>query len=125
YALVHRYREAENEFREAEKISPNTLSSQAGLAYVYGLEGRRIEAGKMFPDLKTRAAQAGHPWLVCLVYIGLGRQEQALRWLEQARDDGDFWFDLNNPLVDPLRSTLQFQELERRVKGALEAHPSR
>jgi tetratricopeptide (TPR) repeat protein len=118
YALGHRYREAENEFREAEKISPNTLSSQAGLAYVYGLEGRKTEAEKMLPDLETRAAQAGHPWLVCLVYVGLERQKQALQWLEKAHDDGDFAFDLDNPLVDPLRSAPEFQELERRVKTA-------
>jgi eukaryotic-like serine/threonine-protein kinase len=118
YALGHRYREAENEFREAEKISPNTLSSQAGLAYVYGLEGRKTEAEKMLPDLETRAAQAGHPWLVCLVYVGLDRQKQALQWLEKAHDDGDLAFDLDNPLVDPLRSAPEFQELERRVKTA-------
>jgi serine/threonine protein kinase/Tfp pilus assembly protein PilF len=120
YALVHRYREAENEFREAEKISPNTLSSQAGLAYVYGLEGRKTEAEKMLPDLETRAAQAGHPWLVCLVYIGLGREKHAVKWLEKAHDDGDFWFDLSSPLLDPLRSTPQFQELERQVKTGYE-----
>jgi hypothetical protein len=79
YALLHRYREAENEFREAEQISPQTLSSHAGIPNVYGLEGRKAEAEKMLPDLEPRATQAGHPWLVCLVYIGLDRKQEAMR----------------------------------------------
>jgi TolB-like protein/DNA-binding winged helix-turn-helix (wHTH) protein/Tfp pilus assembly protein PilF len=118
YALAHRYNEAESEFREAEKISPNTLSSQAGLAYIYGLEGRRSEAEKMLPDLQSRSDRAGHPWLVCLVYIGLNRKQMALTWLEKAYSQGDFLFDLDNPLLDPLREEPAFQELVRRVKAA-------
>jgi TolB-like protein/DNA-binding winged helix-turn-helix (wHTH) protein/Tfp pilus assembly protein PilF len=116
YDLVHRYREAEGEFQEAEKISPETPSSQVGLAYTYGLEGRKAEVEKMLPMLETRAVQAGHPWLVCLLNIGLDRKEEAMRWLERAHTEGDFFFDLENPLVDPLRTDPKFQDLEKQVK---------
>ncbi|HKV81177.1 MAG TPA: protein kinase [Candidatus Sulfotelmatobacter sp.] len=117
YDLVHRYREAEGEFQEAEKISPETLSSQVGLAYTYGLEGRKAEVEKMLPTLETRAVQAGHPWWVCLLNIGLDRKEEAMRWLERAHTDGDFFFNLDSPHVDPLRADPRFQDLEKQVKN--------
>lgn len=118
YDLVHHYREAEGEFQEAERISPETLSSQVGLAYTYGLEGRKAEVEKMLPTLETRAVQAGHPWWVCLINIGLDRKDEAMRWLERAHRDGDFFFDLENPHVDPLRADPRFQDLEKQVKIA-------
>lgn len=118
YDLVHRYGEAEREFQEAEKISPETLSSQVGLAYTYGLEGRKAEVEKMLPTLETRAVQAGRPWLVCLLNIGLDHKKEAMRWLERAHTVGAFYFDLENPLVDPLRADPKFQDLEKQVKIA-------
>jgi hypothetical protein len=39
-----------------------------------------------------------------------------MRWLERAYTDGDFYFDLENPLVDPLRADPKFQDLEKQVK---------
>lgn len=123
YSIVRRYAEAENEFREAERISPGTLSSLGGLAYVYALEGQIARVEKMLPELETRAVKTGHPWIVCLVYIGLNRRTEALRWLEKAHDDGDFWFDLDNPLLDRLRSDPVFEKLNTRVKTALSALP--
>jgi tetratricopeptide (TPR) repeat protein len=118
YAIVRRYAESENEFREAESISPDTLSSLGGLAYVYGLEGQKVKVEKTLPELVAKAVKAGHPWVACLVYIGLNRKTEAVRWLEKAYDEGDFLFDLENPLLDPLRSDPAFANLEARVKVA-------
>jgi len=123
YAIVKRYAEAENEFREAERISPGTLSSLGGLAYVYALEGETARVEKMLPELEANAVKTGHPWIVCLVYVGLNRRTEALRWLEKAHDDRDFWFDLENPLVDPLRSDPAFEKLNTRVKAVRSAIP--
>ena len=121
--LAQRFPDAEEEFLEAERISPNTMSSRAGLAYTYGLEGRTVDAQRLLASLEVSAEQAGHPWLVCLVYIGLHSTDEAMRWLKRARDEGDFLFDIENPLVDPLRADSRFPELEQSVKAAREKQP--
>jgi hypothetical protein len=69
----------------------------AALAYIYGLEGNKTQAEEMLPETKPLALKAGHPWLVCLVYVGLNQKDQAMRWLEKAYDQGDFYFNLKRP----------------------------
>jgi hypothetical protein len=59
--------------------------------------------------------------VVSLAYIGLDNKNEAIRWLEKAYEQGDFYFDLENPLLDPLRSDPKFQDLERRAKIAQQA----
>lgn len=119
FAVLKRYAEAENEFQEAERISPGTLSSLGGLAYVYALEGQTARVEQILPELESKAVKAGHPWAICLIYIGLHRNTEALRWLEKAYDEGDFAFDLENPLLDPLRTDPGFEKLNARAKAAL------
>jgi hypothetical protein len=92
------------------------VNSLGGLAYVYGLEGRKAEAERMLPQVKGQAVKAGHPWVIGLVYIGLDRKDEAIGWLENAYEQRDPYLDLENPLVDRLRSDARFQELERRTK---------
>ncbi len=121
YAVVRRYAEAESEFKKAEEISPGSVNSLGGLAYVYALGGKRTQAEKMLPQVKTLAANTGHAWVVSLVYVGLDDKSEAMRWLEKAYEQGDFYFDLENPLLDPLRSDPKFQDLERRAKIAQQA----
>jgi TolB-like protein/DNA-binding winged helix-turn-helix (wHTH) protein/Tfp pilus assembly protein PilF len=116
YAIVHRYAEAEDEFKKAEEASPGSVNSLGGLAYVYGLEGRKAEAEKMLPQVKAQAVSAGHPWVIGLVCIGLDRKDEAIGWLEKAYEQRDPYLDLENPLVDCLRSDARFQDLERRMK---------
>jgi len=117
-AVVHRYAEAEREFKKAEEISPGSVTSVAALAYIYGLEGKKTQAERMLPEIKPLAVKAGHPWLVCLVYVGLNQKDEAMQWLEKAYEQGDFYFNLKDPLLDPLRSDPGFQDLERRVNAA-------
>jgi eukaryotic-like serine/threonine-protein kinase len=117
YAVVHRYAEAEREFKKAEEISPGSVTSVAALAYICGLEGKKTQAERMLPEIKPLAVKAGHPWLVCLVYVGLNKKDEAMRWLEKAYEQGDFYFNLKDPLLDPLRSNPGFQDLERRVNA--------
>jgi TolB-like protein/DNA-binding winged helix-turn-helix (wHTH) protein/Tfp pilus assembly protein PilF len=117
YAVVHRYPEAESEFKKAEEISPGSVSSLGALAYIHGLEGKKTQAERMLPEIKALAVKAGHPWVVCLVYIGLEQKDEALRWLAKAYEQDDFFFNLKDPLLDPLRSEPGFHDLERRVQS--------
>lgn len=117
YAVLHRYTDAENEFKKAEEISPGSVSSLSAIAYIYGLEGRKTQAERMLPQVMRLAEKAAHPWMVSIVYVGLDDKNEAVSWLEKAYQQGDFYFDLENPLLDPLRSDSRFQDLERRVKA--------
>jgi len=117
YAVMQHYPEAEVEFKKAEEISPRSVNSLGALAYVYAREGKKTQAEQMLPEVTALALKAGHPWVVCLVYIGLQQNDEALRWLQKAYQEGDFFFNLKDPLLDPLRSTRGFQDLERRVQS--------
>ena len=111
YANLNRYAEAENEFKKAEEISPDSVTSLGALAYVYGLEGKRRETERMFPQVKAQALKTGHPSMISLVYVGLDQKDQATRWLEKAYEQKDYYLEL-------LRSDAKFHALERSVKSA-------
>ena len=111
FAVVHRYAEAESEFKKAEQISPGSVVALGALAYVYGLEGKKSAAERMLPEVRALATKAGRPSVVCQVYIGLDRQDEALRWLEKAYQQRD-------PYLDFLRTDPKVRELERRVQVA-------
>jgi len=117
YAVVHRYEQAEGEFKKAEEISPGSVNSLGALAYIYGLEGKKRQAEKMLPQVKALAVKAGHPWAVALIYVGLSQGDEAMEWLEKAYGQGDFFFNIKDPLLDSLRSDPRFQDLERRVNA--------
>jgi hypothetical protein len=54
---------------------------------------------------------------IALVYAGLGRKNEAFKWLEEsysARDVGLLYLKVDPPL-DPLRSDPRFDDLVRRV----------
>ena len=114
YAVEHRYAEAESEFKKAEQISPGSVVSLGALAYVYGLEGKKSAAERMLPEVKALATKAGRPSVVCQVYIGLDRQDEAARWLEKAYQQRD-------PYLESLHTDPRVRELERRVQVAQRA----
>jgi hypothetical protein len=92
----------------------NSVVSLGALAYVYGLEGKKSAAERMLPEVKALATKAGRPSVVCQVYIGLDRQDEALRWLKKVYQQRD-------PYLDFLRTDPKVRELERRVKVSREA----
>ena len=87
------------------------MASLGALAYVYGLERKKSAVERMLPQVKALAAKAGRPSVVCQVYIGLDRHDEAVLWLERAYQQRD-------PFLDFLRSDPRMRELERRVKVA-------
>ena len=90
----------------------------ASLAYNYAREGRKQEALKLLEELKETARHSYVSGvLFAQVYVGLGENDQALRWLEQAYEDRDTWTQWTNiwPALDPLRSEPRFQALLHRM----------
>ena len=55
--------------------------------------------------------------MMAMANVGLGEDEQAISWLQQAAEERDAMLPFLNtwPLVDPLRADPRFQALLRRM----------
>jgi TolB-like protein/Tfp pilus assembly protein PilF len=88
----------------------------SSLAYVYGRAGRRRESEHALAQLLD-GKQATDPGTISWAYLGLGRKEEALVWLERAyAQHSNVLATLGvEPGYDPLRGDPRFQDLMRRV----------
>jgi eukaryotic-like serine/threonine-protein kinase len=90
----------------------------AAIGAAYARWGKRAEAEKVIERLKERSKQSYiPPYAVCGIYIGLGKKQQALDWLEKSyeyREDAMLWLN-SDPVLDDLRSEPRFHDLVRRV----------
>jgi TolB-like protein/tetratricopeptide (TPR) repeat protein len=88
------------------------------LGNVYGRAGHFSEARKTISQLEERIQKDGvGRYEIALVYIGMGRKQEAFKWLEdayQARDVGMVYLKID-PSLDPLRADPRFDDLLRRV----------
>jgi len=109
-AYQHRFPEAFATFRVIDTTS-------FGLAYAYGLAGRRTEALEIQRHLErlTRTRYIS-PLAFAYIAIGLGDTAQALDWLERAYRERTFLLPfLLHPVYDPLRSQPRFQRIVRDI----------
>jgi hypothetical protein len=85
-----------------------------------GKAGQTTEALKLIAELTERARQdfvAGN--LLAVAHIGVGNNEEALRWLEHAFEQRTQLSDLNRGLyfwLQPLHSDPRYQDLLRRLR---------
>jgi tetratricopeptide (TPR) repeat protein len=90
----------------------------AALGHAYALSGERDKALKALDKLRELSKQRYiSPYLMAVVYAGLGDKDQTFAWLDKAvQDRSDFliWLKVE-PLFDPLRSDPRFPDLLRRV----------
>ena len=92
--------------------------AEALLGWAYGLAGQREEALAILDDLKQlRGRRYVSPVFLAMICVGLGDQDQVLRWLGQGYEERDpqllsikRW-----PQYVPLRSDPRFQALLRRM----------
>ncbi|HYA62931.1 MAG TPA: protein kinase [Candidatus Sulfotelmatobacter sp.] len=108
---------------ELQKASKLGLESEtpwplAELGHLYARMGRRSDADKVSQEL-TRRSQRGYvpAYNLATVYVGLGRKDQALTFLEKAYTDRSSlmaWLKVD-PELDPLRSDPRFVALLRRI----------
>ena len=100
------------QLQDAVTRFPEDDASRALLAYAYALSGREGEARVLLNEL-IRDSKRRHvsPCFVSLVNVGLGKMDEALKWLEDAYRQHDRllpYFGVD-PLFDPLRSDPRFQ----------------
>lgn len=117
HARMGRYEEAIAVFRQADELSGGLPQTRASLGWAYALSGKRAEAEKILQELQALPAARRNPLLIALVCIGLGRKDEALRWLEEAVRER--WIEISALghawEFEPLRSDPRFQDLLRRI----------
>lgn len=111
------YAEALQQFQEVKnKSESKVMPGHAG--HTYAISGRKDEARKILNSLLEKANQArGNPYMVAVIYAGLGEKDQAFKWLEKAYADysllpGPLRFD---PRLDTLRNDSRYKDLLRRT----------
>jgi len=112
--------EAVRDFEQARELSHQQPEKIAWLAYAYAVSGRKEEARQLLAQLNRvweEKREYVSPMHIAFVYIGLGDKDGAIRWLNEAYDQGDEWLVYLHvyPEFDPLRGDRRFQELEKRI----------
>ncbi len=128
---------AEKEYRRAIELSPGDAFAHFEFAHFLAATGKTDEAvaqakrtlqrqgdeaRRILQDLKQPSGKNYvDPWLIVLVYVGLGEKDQAMEWLEKAYQNRshDIVFSKVWPQFDPLRSDPRFQDLLRRMNFPL------
>ncbi len=112
------YVEAIEGLRPTAAANPRLRAYITPLAYAYAVSGQPSEAIKLLDELREQAKQRSvSAYYIALIYAGLGEQDQAFVWLEQAYQenaDGIIFLKVE-PGFDGLRSDPRFADLLRRV----------
>jgi TolB-like protein/DNA-binding winged helix-turn-helix (wHTH) protein len=117
YSSAGRYPEAVEELQKVITTYGTNVFPQAELAYAYARWGRSSEAEKIIDQLKKTATPGYSSYAIAKIYGGLGRKQEALKWLqrayrehapEMANFDGD-------PAFASLHEDSRFQDLELKV----------
>jgi tetratricopeptide (TPR) repeat protein len=118
YVLTGKNDAAIREFRKALAVDKDNWAFLAYLGYTYGRARQSRDALKVLAQLHKRAKREDvSPYAFGLVHLGMGQNDQALSFFEEAYQQRDAWlitFKMS-PELDPLRSDPRFQALLRRM----------
>jgi Tfp pilus assembly protein PilF len=105
------------ESRRAVTLSKGSLPFAAHLGYAYARAGEEFQARRIVDDLVGASRKRYvSPYLIALIYVGLGDKTCAFEWLEKAfADRAARLSELPDPPFARLRSDLRFERLLRRV----------
>jgi TolB-like protein/Flp pilus assembly protein TadD len=120
FALIANNRPAEAipVLERAVSLSPGSPAVIGVLIRAYAHAGRRSDAIRLLAALKRRRQRGYIPAAAFVnAYLGLGDNEQAFYWLEQAyREQSNILqFVKTHPYFDPIRGDPRFADLVRRV----------
>ncbi len=114
--------EAAQKGGEIGGVPPETLAAEKQVYVASGWKGywqKRIALA-----IEGSKQKYYEPYHIALMYVRLGKKEQALDWLETAYQGRSGWMPSikYDPELDSLRSDPRFADLERRVGLALQVH---
>jgi tetratricopeptide (TPR) repeat protein len=108
------FEEPEAQIERIEELaadSPQNEVLRGALGHVYGVTGQSGKANEIL-DAITRPemhARTHEPYAIALVLIGLNRNQEAVKWLEQSYREGSRW-SLGFPF-DPILASLRIDPL--------------
>ncbi len=70
---------------------------------------------KILNEQKNRDNGYSNPAEIALIYVGLGKNDEAMTWLERAYEERFNPSVLARPSFDPLRSDKRFHDLMHRI----------
>src|SRR4029077_7858059 len=107
------------EFQRVLVILPGDVRPLSGLGNAYAVAGRRAEAQKVLDQLNDLSKRKYVPaWFIAIIYVGLREKDKAFECLEKSYEERSIGFGSAikvDPIWDPLRSALRFQDLLRRM----------
>ena len=118
YAQKAEYSQAIEDLDRAVELSNSSPLTLSALAHAYALSGNHAEALKMLAQLHSLSKkQYVSPFYIAIVYLGLGKNELAMDWLEKAYTDrsNGLVFLKVEPELDPLRSNPRFLALQAKL----------
>ena len=146
YCDMHQYNEAMEQFRKVSEITPNFPTyyyfgylylkkgnykeaievfqkdvffwSHGGLGFAYGMSGERDKAKQLIRELiEQKKGKYVPSYFIAEIYSGLGENDKAFEWLEQAYEERDSQLVYMKvfPEWDPLRSDPRFKALLKKA----------
>jgi len=111
------YEEAIVELEKAVSLSGGSAFPLSWLGYFYGVAGRKGEAESVLDQLQERSKQSYvSAASIALIYVGLGRKDEAFDWLERSYQAQVPLLPLKrNHMWDPIRDDPRFHDLLRRI----------
>ena len=112
------YREAIAELQMAVNLSGNSPHIKAELGHAYAIAGETTPALDILDELKRESTETHiSSYDIAVIYIGLGRKDQALEALENAYQERSEWlrYVKVDPRLDPLRGDPRFEKLVNQV----------
>jgi TolB-like protein/DNA-binding winged helix-turn-helix (wHTH) protein/Tfp pilus assembly protein PilF len=106
------------ELQKAVELSHSSPLTISALAHAEALSGNHPAANKLLTQLEALSKkQYVSPFYVAIVYVGLGKNDVAMNWLEKAYDDrsNGLVFLKVEPELDPLRTNPRFVALQNRL----------
>jgi serine/threonine-protein kinase len=119
YAGKGMYQEAVTAFEKSVSLAPGYVRQKGFLGHMYGRAGRTADAVRILNELMSLQKNSHvPPTAIAILYLGLGRREEAIQWLERGYGDrdGDMVLLKVWPILDPLRGDARFQALMRRMR---------
>jgi TolB-like protein/DNA-binding winged helix-turn-helix (wHTH) protein len=118
YEQKGQYDLAIEQLQRAVELSHSSSLMISALAHAYAVSGNHAQAVKLLAQLDTLSKkQYVSPFYVATVYLGLGKNELAMNWLQKAyadRSNGLVFLKVE-PELDPLRSDPRFISLLHRL----------